>query len=103
MFGPANGESNNLVLEKIYCVLILRIIKHLSHKGGGELPAPQDHPLATLLQITLRKTFIGKFNLCEQSVKKSTILLRVAFRKYRPTVGTSSKFDFAHIWLIDNP
>ena len=29
--------------------------------------------------------------------------LRVAFRKYRPTVGTSWKFDFAHIWLIDNP
>ena len=24
--------------------------------------------------------------------------LRVAFRKYRPTVGTSSKFDFAHFW-----
>ena len=30
-------------------------------------------------------------------------VLRAAFRKYRPTVGTSSKFDFAHIWLIDNP
>ena len=29
--------------------------------------------------------------------------LRAAFRKYRPTVGTSSKFDFAHFWLIDNP
>ena len=29
-------------------------------------------------------------------------LLRAAFRKYRPTVGTSSKFDFAHFWLIDN-
>ena len=25
MFGPANGVSNNLVLEKIYCMLILRI------------------------------------------------------------------------------
>ena len=30
-------------------------------------------------------------------------LLRAAFRKYRPTDGTSSKFDFAHFWLIDNP
>ena len=30
-------------------------------------------------------------------------ILRAAFRKYRPTVGTRSKFDFAHIWLIDNP
>ena len=27
--------------------------------------------------------------------------LRAAFRKYRPTIGTSSKFDFAHFWLID--
>ena len=38
--------------------------------------------------------------------KKETFfsrLLRAAFRKYRPTVGTSSKFDFPHIWLIDNP
>ena len=25
MFGPANGVSNNLALEKIYCMLILRI------------------------------------------------------------------------------
>ena len=24
-FGPANGVSNNLALEKIYCMLILRI------------------------------------------------------------------------------
>ena len=30
-------------------------------------------------------------------------LLRAALRKYRPTVGTSSKFDFAYFWLIDNP
>ena len=30
-------------------------------------------------------------------------LLKAAFRKYRPTVGTNSKFDFAHFWLIDNP
>ena len=29
-------------------------------------------------------------------------LLRAAFRKYRPTVGKNSKFDFAHCWLIDN-
>ena len=29
--------------------------------------------------------------------------LRAAFRKYRLTVGSSSKFDFAHFWLIDNP
>ena len=26
-FGPANGVSNNLALEKIYCMLILRIRK----------------------------------------------------------------------------
>ena len=72
MFGPANGVSNYLALEKIYCVLILRIIKHLSHKGGGGggVTGTTGPPLATLLQITLRKTFIGKFNLCEQSVKK---------------------------------
>ena len=25
MFGPANGVSNNLALEKIYCMFILRI------------------------------------------------------------------------------
>ena len=52
MFGPANGVSNYLALEKIHCMLILRIrmfgrlkyrdIKQLPHKGGSQ--APQDHP-----------------------------------------------------------
>ena len=28
--------------------------------------------------------------------------LRAAFRENRPKVGTSSKFDFAHFWLVDN-
>ena len=46
MFSPANGESNNLALEKIYGMLILQIrirfgdlnyrdVKQLSHKGVG--------------------------------------------------------------------
>ena len=46
MFGPENGESNNLALEKIYGMLILYIrmrfghlnyrdVKQLSHKGVG--------------------------------------------------------------------
>ena len=30
-------------------------------------------------------------------------VLRAAFRKDRPNIGTSSKFDSAHFWLIDNP
>ena len=36
---------------------------------------------ATLLQIPLRKTFISEFNLCEQSVKKSTVLLIILVGK----------------------
>ena len=46
MFGPENGESNSLALEKIYGMLILQIrmrfghlnyrdIKQLFHKGVG--------------------------------------------------------------------
>ena len=46
MFGPANGESNSLALEKIYGMLIRQIrmrfghlnyrdIKQLFHKGVG--------------------------------------------------------------------
>ena len=35
--------------------------------------------------------------------EENKVVLRAAFRKYRPTVGTSSKLDFAHIWLIDSP
>ena len=42
-------------------------------------------------------------NLMRKRETFDAIFLRVAFRKYRPTVGTSSKFDFANCWLIDNP
>ena len=62
MFGPANGVSNNLALEKIYCMLIFRIRafrqpelqghKTIITKTGGGVRgsrAPQDHPLATPL------------------------------------------------------
>ena len=61
MFGPANGESNNLELEKIYCMLILQIRMRFDHlnyrdmnnyfieRGEGGSRAPQDHPLATPL------------------------------------------------------
>ena len=31
------------------------------------------------------------------------LYLRAAFSKYQPTIGTISKFDFAHFWLIGNP
>ena len=60
MFGPAIRLSNNLALEKIYCMLILRIrafwpaelyyrdIKQLPHKGGGGTGTPGP-PLATPL------------------------------------------------------
>ena len=45
-FGPANGVSNNLALEKIYCILIFRIRAFrqpelqghktiISQRGGG--------------------------------------------------------------------
>ena len=56
MFGPANGESNNLALERIYGVLIVQIrmrfchlnygeIKQLSHKGRGGHVHPRTTPL----------------------------------------------------------
>ena len=59
MFGPANGVSNNLALEKIYCMLILRIREFwppelsghktiISQRGGGAW-ATRDRPLATPL------------------------------------------------------
>ena len=70
MFGPANGVGNYLAPEKIYCMLVLRILafsppelcgqkKKLSQKGEGgghELPRT---PLATPLQanITVRVAF----------------------------------------------
>ena len=39
------------------------------------------------------------------SVKKlsNTNFIASRYRKDRATVGTSSKFDVAHFWLIDNP
>ena len=57
MFGPENGESNSLALEKIYGMLILQIrmrfghlnyrdIKQLSHKGGVT-GTPGPHPSYT--------------------------------------------------------
>ena len=52
-------------------------------------------------------TLVEGIILCSAFVVEAVLiavgnLLRAAFRKYRPTVGTSSKFDFAHFWLIDN-
>ena len=57
MVGPANGVSNYLALEKIYCALIpqirafwppeLRGQKTITSQrggGGGWSRAPQDHP-----------------------------------------------------------
>ena len=61
MVGPANGVSNNLALEKINCMLIVRIRAFRQpelqgHKtitsqmaGVGGSRAPQHHPLATPL------------------------------------------------------
>ena len=48
MFGPANGVGNYLALEKIYCMLVLRILafsppelwrqeKNYLKKGRGEV------------------------------------------------------------------
>ena len=52
MFGPANGVGNYLALEKIYCMLILRIRafsppelqgqRIISKRGEGRSWAPQD-------------------------------------------------------------
>ena len=49
----ANGVSNNLTLEKIYCMLILQILqighlnyrdkKQLSHKGGSTPEPPPSY------------------------------------------------------------
>ena len=45
----------------------------------------------------------------ESPVKQQTRILnrlgnlRAAFCKYRPLVNKSSKFDFTHFWLINNP
>ena len=62
-------------------------VVHGAVHGGGRVSltsdlAPQDHPLATLLQIPFRKTFISMFNLCERSVRKSTIQLIILVGKY---------------------
>ena len=45
----------------------------------------------------------------ESPVKQQTRILnrlgnlRAAFCRYRPLVNKSSKFDFTHFWLINNP
>ena len=55
MFGPANGVGNYLAPEKIYCMLVLRILafsppelcgqkKNYLKKGREEVTAPQDSP-----------------------------------------------------------
>ena len=55
MLGPANGVSNNLALEKIDCMLILRNIQ-----GGimGTLGAALATPLFTFILLFLLKKFI---------------------------------------------
>ena len=53
-----------------------------------------------VLKDAIAKNFVANENHSFTSAFKP---LRAAFRKYRPNVGTSSKFDFAHFWLIDNP
>ena len=62
MVGPANGVSNYLALEKIYCALILQIRafwppelrgqKTITSQrlGGGGSRAPQDHPQLRLVK-----------------------------------------------------
>ena len=73
MFGPANGVSNNLALENIYCMMIFRIRAFrqpelqghktiISQREGGVRGsrAPQDHPLATPL-------FFKPHDSCERS------------------------------------
>ena len=67
MFGPANGVGNYLAPEKIYCMLVLRILafsppelwgqkKNYLKKGGGGGHGHPRTPLATPLQanITVR-------------------------------------------------
>ena len=68
MFGPANGVGNYLAPEKIYCMLVLRILafsppelwgqkkKKLSQKGEGGGHGHPRTPVATPLQanITVR-------------------------------------------------
>ena len=63
MFGPANGVGNYLALEKIYCMLVLRILafsppelwrqKKLSRKGEGRGHGHPRTPLATLPQANI--------------------------------------------------
>ena len=55
-------------------------------------------------EIKIKKMYL-KSNTRQENFRtfEERDILRAAFRKYRPTVGTSSNFDFAHFWLIDNP
>ena len=61
MVGPANGVSNYLALEKIYCALILQIRAFwppelrgqktiTSQRWWGGSRAPQDHPQLRLVK-----------------------------------------------------
>ena len=60
MVGPANGVSNYLALEKIYCALILQIRafwppelrgqKTITSQRWGGSRAPQDHPQLRLVK-----------------------------------------------------
>ena len=56
--------------------------------------------LLNLNQEAVHISVPKKCSFCEHVLG---LYLRAVFSKYRPTVGTSSKFDFAHFWLIDNP
>ena len=68
MVGPANGVSNYLALEKIYCALILQIRALWPPKlrvrktiisqrwgGGGGARAPPDQPPATPQQPGVKR------------------------------------------------
>ena len=54
-------------------------------------------------QNRLKKVFCAVLDRKQATLDYQNSNLRAAFRKYRPTVGTSLKFDFAHFWLINNP
>ena len=61
MFGPANGVSNNVALEKIDCMLILRNIQREHH--GHPRSSPSYAPVYIHLLFPLRKFIHTKYTI----------------------------------------
>ena len=113
MVGPANGVSNYLAMEKIYCALILQIRAFwppelrgqktiTSQRWWGGSRAPQDHPPATPGEKKSIKRHIelGEFPLPwffeEQNkidVQKSEIRIDLKMFSQEPTVDLTLDFS----------